>query len=352
MYELEKHIHNGVAFFYVWSGIPWSREDLIRDASRKDVHTIVVFAHEEWETLHIGTTHREIKDLIKKIGDTKLHIFYGGVKHQMNKRQEVALSPYYESWINYFAHVVVDRHHQINFPLRNPKMGDLKKHFVSMNGRPHYHRCMFIDEMYGRGLFDYGYISWHEFDIEDYVDSNEWKYWTPHKMEFDKNFQQTNGICDIFIPPEQFSNSVFSIISESNLNCIFFTEKTWLPIYNQKPILLYTHPYAHQYLKRQGYKLHNNIIDYSFDHVEDDEKRLMMFMDQVEKICTYDVNELFNHTLSVAIHNRNMLLKHVKQRKFVPDSLIKICEKFKNQDQIEYYHRVLNIGDYIEKAKE
>lgn len=351
MYELDLDIVNGTAFFYVWASEPWSKKHVIEAANREDVHTIVVLGQEEWEPLHLGNTSKEIDELVSQLGNVKLFICYGGVKDKWNKRYYVKDSRHILSWPNYFAHVIVDRHDKTGYPDRTPKLKKLNRHFVSLNGRPHHYRCQFIDEMYGRGLFDYGNISWHEFDIKDYREKYEFKYWTPKKREFDADFRQPNGMCDIFIPPVQFETSIFSIISESNLDCMFFTEKTWLPMYHQKPILLYAHPYSHRWLERQGYKLHKNIINYSFDHEEDDTKRLAMMLDELEKICSMDLEDLYKKTISVAVYNRNKLLEDLKNKTFAPPIIQKFLKKFQNQKQINSYHRVLNIGVDIEKVK-
>lgn len=352
MYEPNNYADNDIAFFYIWSDKPNLTEEIIKAAEDPKIKKIFFFAQEEWETFQIGLTTIDIESFFSKYNNKKIYVVYGGVKHKLNNRYEVKNSPHFETWPNYFAHVTAHRHIEDDYKLKKPDPEELKKHFICMNGRPHFYRSHFIDEMYGAGFFDYGYISWHEFDIDDYKDKHEWKYWTPQKMEFDNNFHSDNGIADIFIPPDQFTNSVFSIISESNLNCMFFTEKTWIPIYNQKPILIWGHPNSHTFLEQEwGFKLHRNIIDYSFDTEQDDTKRLHMLIEQIKKICLMPINELYKTTLDDAVYNRNLLLDHLKNKTLVPPKIDKICSKHKHQDQIDYYYRVLNIHERLHEAR-
>lgn len=351
MYVPDNNSNNDVAFFFIWSDKPNLQQEILDAAKNPDISRVIFFAQEEWETFQLGLTEQEIQEFFDNV-QYKVYAVYGGVKHNINTRYKVKNSPYFESWPDYFAYVVAHRHIESKYPLRKPSVENLSKHFVCMNGRPHYYRSHFIDEMFGNGFFDYGYISWHEFDIEDYKEKHEWKYWTPKKMEFDKDFHSTNGIADIFVPPVEFSKSVFSIVSESNLKCMFFTEKTWLPIYNQKPILIYGHPYSHTFLERKlGYKLHHNIIDYSFDLEYNDTKRLHGLMKQIEKICLMPLDELYEKTYKVANYNRKLLLQQIKDKKLVPPKLEEIINMYKDQDQIDYYHHVLNISERFNEAK-
>jgi hypothetical protein len=219
----------------------------------------------------------------------------------------------------------------------------INKHFTSMNGRSHPWRCMFIDYMYKYNLFDKGYISWHNSDNWEYM--YDFKWWTPKKLNFDKNWDNpSDGFYDIYRPPLEFKDSLFSVISESNLETIFVTEKTYIPIYHKRPFIIFGAPYTHQYLKSLGFMLFDEIIDYSFDSVDDDEKRCDMFMKEVAKLCNANIEKLRKKSITKVEHNFNNLLKIVENKKIVPKE-VRYTIQSGTHERFDHYKNVLNISN-------
>jgi len=351
MYELDDHNDNqGRYVFYVWSQSTF--EQVIKCIKTPGTKEVTIIGPEEWEPLLLGCGSEDRLRTIQiaKKCNVKLRVYMGSVADKLNHRNKHNDFGF-ENWSNYFGHVIARRHSHGNgslsyTPPYTPEYDKLEKHFTCMNGRPHWWRSMFIDKLYGAGLFDYGYISWHEWDYEEYKSLWDFEYWVPEKLEFQKDFKGTDGMCDIFVPPRNaFEKSVFSIISESNLDCLFFTEKTYVPIYHQRPFLIWGAPNSHAYLKKIGFKLFDNVIDYSFDSIEDDEKRCEAFVKQVTEICKIDKHELLKLTQSIAKENRDVYLDHLKTKKFVPKELIEYLEfNIKNSyhKQFEGYLECVN----------
>lgn len=334
MYELENH-RDGIGnyVFYAWG--PDGFEKVLKAINNPGTKNITIFGPEEWEPLLLGWSpeqRRETLELVKHKG-INLQVYYGSVVDELNTRN-VENDFGFENWSNYFAHRIALRSADSVRPYI-PEPENIEKHFTCMNGRPHWWRSMFIDKLYGEGLFDYGYISWHEWDYTDYKSLWDFEYWVPEKLEFQKDFRGTNGMCDIFVPPQEFKKSVFSVISESNLDCLFFTEKTYVPIYHQRPFMIWGAPNSHAYLKKVGFRLFDNVIDYSFDSIEDDEKRCEAFIKQVREICKIDKHELLKMTAPIAKENWYVYLDHLKKKKFVPKSL----RKFLKKETGKVYHK-------------
>ena len=343
MYELENHHDNtGRYVFYAWG--PDGPEPVEKALRHPRTKEITIVGPEEWEPVLLGGDRDTVDETLKFAArkNIKLNAYYGAVMDkQLNTRyQHIDFN--IKHWPNYFGHRIAYRSKFGIYP-QKPEADILKKHFVSMNGRPHWWRCMFIDKLFGKGLFDYGYISWHEFDYEDYHTLWDFEYWEPKNLEFDSDFKQDNGMCDIFVPPKEFKNSVFSIISESNLNCLFLTEKTYMAIYHTRPFIVWCVPCTHRYLKNIGFKLFDNVIDYKFDKIEDDEKRCEMFIQQVHDFCLIDKQELHKLTKDAAEYNFEVFLDHLKTKKFVPEGFEKFCiENIDNPKQLLTYLECVN----------
>jgi len=342
MYELKYHQNNGTHVFYAWG--PNTPEQVMKCIDNPQTKEIIIIAPEEWEPVLLGGSSSAVYKTLEyaKLKNIKVTSYYGACTDKRLNFRYKHIDFDIKHWENYFAHRLAFRNKHGVYPIK-PDPTKLDKHFVSLNGRPHWWRSMFIDKLYGEGLFDYGYISWHEFDYEDYQSLWDFKYWEPKNLNFDKKFHQSNGMCDIFVPPNEFANSVFSVISESNLDCLFITEKTYKAIYHQRPFLIWGAPYSNMYLNNIGFKLFDNIIDYKFDKEIHDEKRCDMFIKQVRDLCLIDKHELYNVTKDIAEYNFEVYLDHLKTKRFVPEGFESFCKN--NTDvhkQLQTYLECVN----------
>lgn len=232
----------------------------------------------------------------------------------------------------------------------------ITKHFTSLNGRAHSWRCMFVDYMYKEGLFDHGYVSWHNSDNFEY--DYKFKFWTPKIINFDKNWvKSTNGIFDIFLPPEEeFQNSLFSIISESHADVLKVTEKTYLPIFHKRPFIVYGPQHFHKFLKLQGFVLFDEIFDYGFDEIEDNELRCQEMMKQAKKILEHDPNVLCDQLTAKVEYNYQNLFNRVIDETSLTVELKDLLVALKGS-QFDFYHSLSDIKnqtnfiEYMEKHK-
>lgn len=260
-----------------------------------------------------------------------------GSRYQLKDFKNVFIS-----WNTWFAHQVIL--HSVDQNIDPYGIGmNPQKHFVSMNGRAHPHRQMFLDYMCKEDLFKHGYVSFHNFEQVPY-DSYQFKWWSPVPMKFDEDYENTSdGIKDYLIPPQQFKKSVFSVICESTVDVQFITEKTYIPIYHRRPFVIYGPPRVHAYLKSLGFELFEEFIDYSFDTVEDDEVRCAMFMQQIKKLVSYDIQELREKTKKKIHHNWLNMLSIVENKKNIK-RISKLLPKNTNHFNINNHLEFLNIS--------
>ena len=168
---------------------------------------------------------------------------------------------------------------------------NFSKLFVSQNGRPHPHRCFFMDTIAEYNLVDSGYITWRGDEEWEIGSSNPvgypFKYWTPEIIRPDGGLG--NAHC---IP--QYSDAFMDLISESTPDSHYFTEKSARPIVNLRPFLVQSGQYSHARLRDDfGYAMYDEIFDYSFDSEPNEYTRTRGLMEQVAQYRDASKEDLY-----------------------------------------------------------
>ena len=344
-------VYNNVYYLNVWAFHHEDFKFLVDAVESKDVTAVVLLAAEEYHFnpfFHDLETFKVFKGFCNS-HNTKLTVITGcntsdrfGYKYNiLNYRDNMI------SWETFFAHQTVER----SLATKRMPLGynnTINKHFISLNGRAHPHRCMFLDYMYKEDLFQHGYVSFHNFENLEYL--YEFKHWNPTPLKFDMAFESSSdGMVDHMIPPIEFKDALFSVICESTVNVQFLTEKTYIPIWNRRPVLIYGHPKANLYLKSLGFELFDEVIDYSFDAIEDDEERCIEFMKQVKQLCSYNINDL-RKQLMPKIHRNWLTLINILGNKKTRNRIERHLPADTNHEQVNGYRNMLNITDDIDYA--
>lgn len=125
-------------------------------------------------------------------------------------------------------------------------------------------------------------------------------------------FINSNGAFNSFNLPADYSSSWFAAVAESTMDIITLTEKAVTPALFMKPFIILGCKGYHRFLESIGFKLFDELIDYTFDLEDNDARRIEMFARQVQKVSdlnpddvTY-YNNLFHDKL---IHNKRNLFK-------------------------------------------
>jgi hypothetical protein len=189
------------------------------------------------------------------------------------------------------------------------------KAYVNLNNKPWYFRCEMLDALSQRNLISKGAISWNETN-NDY----DFKYWKQQRLVIDPEYANTTEQYGSFPPP--FLESFMSLVSESTMDTIFPTEKTYTPIYFKKPFLVWSVPNFHKALQDLGFELYDEIFDYSFDSISNNKKRLNELLDQVETIVDKDYQKLYNLVAEKAERNYNILKNIRFDISKVPSSIL------------------------------
>jgi len=163
--------------------------------------------------------------------------------------------------------------------------------------------------------------------------------WQPlHQLEnyFDINNTSSTSSADFTI--EDYSNTDIEIVLETLFDDdrLHLTEKSLRPIACGQPFILAATHGSLEYLRNYGFKTFNNIIDESYDLIEDPTERLQAIVLSMQQIANWSTDERqykMSQLQQVAEFNR----KHFFSKKFfnqviseLKENLTIAVDKFKN----------------------
>jgi len=202
----------------------------------------------------------------------------------------------------------IQKNYQHNFDVAGLDIADsqtgldasnFKFTYIYMTLFPKYHRCLAMDFLAKNNLIERGAISWREYDRTldrskikpGVLDSQHditvtpfpWRWWNPKRLFLDQVFDEPGPIIWDWLPKE-YSQSFMSIVGESLNSWPGASEKTAVPLMYNKPFLIAGGAHSHRHLEDMGFKLYDEIFDYSFDKILDLEKRMEALIEQVVEL--------------------------------------------------------------------
>ena len=228
-----------------------------------------------------------------------------------------------------------------------------EKHFLCLNrsvDRPH---------RFGLGMFLERYNLWDKgeftflscdikkedealieaFDIKTASEYSEYKdlFFNKIPIQIDTNFLMNDtqlynfGTSQIYYKPI-YDTTAINIVTETTFqkNNVFISEKTFHPVINLQPFIMFASNGQLQEFRNLGFKTFGHIIDESYDNEENNHKRFKMVCDEIlrlSKMSIDKINELFLSCKDICIYNRNHLLSFTKYDVFQNslEKLNKIC---------------------------
>jgi len=130
-------------------------------------------------------------------------------------------------------------------------------------------------------------------------------------FDFNKTYTLDTGLTKNLADSNNrrfYSDYFCSITSETHVeeDLIFFSEKTFKPIINLQPFLLFSTQYSLKYLKDLGYKTFSDWWDESYDDEKDYSIRMLKITKVMEEIASWSESRLLEITQEmeqVLIHN-------------------------------------------------
>lgn len=307
------------------------------DAYVKTIETeqfdaIILFCHTEFEYFNMP----RYKEIMRLANRTKTKVYaLVGLDHDFNDNQvEVIHWP-----TNFFREGLVQICHWYSTALRETSdldkilindINDLeyKYHFVYLNGKSHYHRCQLIDILAKDDLLKYSAYSWHDEYTALPEHRYQFKYYNGKRKILDEQFavKKDQG----WFPPEYYQ-SFFQVVPETSVRAKFITEKTVAPLLLGKPFLIAGAKGINRKLEEFGFKLYDELFDYSFDDVDDDEQRFQLINENVKRITDIPVTELKKHNSLIrdkVMFNKQKAIELAVSEKYIPDFAKKIIENY------------------------
>lgn len=224
---------------------------------------------------------------------------------------------------------------------KTPKTLELKdypKKFLNFNRRWRLHRPFLVTLLHGKNLLDKGFVSFGPCDGRD-----TWAHKWPelqHYFRQDeemlsllKEYESVKELPPLYLDTDElhinraesttdtnkyYEDSYFSVISETTYftsewyhSARFLSEKAFKAIAMKHPFLLVSVPNSLEIYKEMGYKTFSPLIDESYDAELNDGKRMLMILNEIERLCNLSEQELHNFILAarkICDYNYNVLI--------------------------------------------
>ena len=224
----------------------------------------------------------------------------------------------------------------------------IKQNFTNfilyLNCKPYDYRCKLMDEVQNTSLLKNSTWSWL-ITNEKY----DWKYWNQeiktieNDILLETNYDGQEG----YNPQKQdfieFNTDCFiQLISESQPYYFFLTEKTVKPLLHGQLFLVASSVNFHKKLKNLGFKLYDEIIDYSFDSLISYDDRVKGIINNLENLKKLNWQETYKKLEEKIKFNQSHLYKFAFHKEHNLE-LFDLIEK----NQSSFDELKLNIDNYI-----
>ena len=226
---------------------------------------------------------------------------------------------------------------------------DKQKHFISMNrhvDRPHrYGLGLFLEknDIWNKGNFSFLVCEkpkpseelveiFSKNTAEEYLKYDD-TFFKKIPMELDTQFLDKGITLSEFRTSEiyykkLYEESAINIVTETTFenNKVFLSEKTFHPIINLQPFIVFSSNGHLKIMKELGFKTFSPFINESYDNELNSQKRFNMVCEEILRLSKMDmseINQLLLELKNICIYNRNHLLTFTKYDVF-ENSLQKI----------------------------
>lgn len=128
-----------------------------------------------------------------------------------------------------------------------------------------------------------------------------------------------------------FCDSVFHIAGETMHEVCFWTEKTFVPLMLGKPVLVQGSKESNLRLRDFGFKLYDNVVDYSFDQESDIVVRNRKLVQQLKLLeDRYSPEELYRKIKDIAEYNKRVALDIIINKKYIPSIYFEWVDIYKD----------------------
>lgn len=261
--------------------------------------------------------------------DARLHILVGSLDpHMLPQRNQVLYESYALRWICDANRLIkTNGIHEKYLPI--PKEFIPRKFrykFISFFNRGGIVRCNVIDKFAEYKMIQHDtLISWNGMQCAA-PGSYTFKYFNGEKIVISGDSFRQNDSFDAWRLPPSYYDAAFSVIVETTQDHMFITEKTTIPITYNKPFLILGGPRFNLRLRDElGFKIFEEVFDYSFDEEVNINRKINKFVDEVKKLHSMSLDELSDLYLSIKdkiIYNKERLISILDDKNLHPKKVI------------------------------
>tara|TARA_B100000287_G_scaffold370733_1_gene368349 strand:+ start:1153 stop:2043 length:891 start_codon:yes stop_codon:yes gene_type:complete len=201
---------------------------------------------------------------------------------------------------------------------------DFRYNVIFMSGEPRYSRIITMRRLHKYDRFVYSNLNPLESVETKNLRCNGWN--SEHLVNFrfpdfdpKQKLLTEEGDCILEYAPMEYWESVIDLVGEPYTHHgASVTEKTFKPLFWQKPFLILGGQGIHTFLKNEGFELYDEIFDYSFDN-EPFCVRWHSIMNQMKVILETDTQEFAsyihrNFDIAYKIKHNYELIRTVRSR--------------------------------------
>lgn len=231
--------------------------------------------------------------------------------------------------INGFSHFVDD---ECLYQLRNTDApvdfhaGQRTKKFTALVRTGKWWRAATMARFWAQGFHKQGYFSYNN----DLNTGEHWRESPVSILKFTGLFDTTNKFLEqcpfhadslnsdqhnlyATTVQEHFSNSYLNVVLETHLDVdqshgVFLTEKTFKPIKNCQPFIIFGPQGSINQLRAMGYKTFDHVINHSYDSISDNNQRWNMACQEFERLMSTDLHQLYVKCEQDLKHNQQLFL--------------------------------------------
>jgi hypothetical protein len=302
---------------------------VVNDINNFKAHLIIDHSQEAGEAVHLKLLHELCA--ARKIHNLK-NVIYVSQNRALSKVK--SLIQYFPADF-YFIQIALDIKNEIltevvedalNASERNRTKD---KKVLCLNATPKMHRLLACAMLEYHGLFDDSIVSFpgtiyakgSPLDVEGYIKNKigNLKYLVPSiynvlnrcPLKVD-SYQETGSHLTSKIDISHYKRTWISLVTETAVHpsCIRFTEKTFKCMALGHPFVISNHPRTIFLCKELGFSDFSEVIDHSYDEIDQYDMRLEKLMDSLNKFI-YNINSgdnsVFEYINNEANSNRRWL---------------------------------------------
>jgi hypothetical protein len=185
------------------------------------------------------------------------------------------------------------------------------------------------------------HYTWHN-DRDTTEGEYKFKHWEDNNKVYSFPGDKFKGSANQYStsPPEEIWKGAIHIISESQPDGIFWTEKTFNAINWAVPFVIAGGRHINKMLTTYGFELYDELFDYTFDAYSPYSRRINGISAQLKKLNDKylysdnfnNFNEIKKLTEEKVIRNRKNYQRILKEHKFIPQILKRLIKQYGKHD--------------------